>query len=24
VKREDIDANAARLILETWLGGHAT
>ena len=24
VKREDIDANAARLILQTWLGGHAT
>ena len=24
VRREDIDANAARLILETWLGGHAT
>jgi putative Holliday junction resolvase len=24
VKREDIDANAARLILETWLGGLAT
>ena len=24
VTREDIDANAARLILETWLGGHAT
>lgn len=24
VKRGDIDANAARLILETWLGGHAT
>ena len=24
VTREDIDANAARVILETWLGGHAT
>ena len=24
VTREDIDANAARLILETWLRGHAT
>ena len=24
VTREDIDANAARLILQTWLGGHAT
>jgi len=24
VRREDIDANAARLILETWLRGHAT
>jgi hypothetical protein len=24
VQPGDIDANAARLILETWLGGHAT
>ena len=24
VRREDIDANAARLILETWLGAHRT
>jgi putative holliday junction resolvase len=24
VRREDIDANAARLILETWLRAHAT
>ena len=24
VRREDIDAHAARLILETWLRGHAT
>jgi putative Holliday junction resolvase len=24
VRAEDIDANAARLILETWLRGHAT
>jgi putative Holliday junction resolvase len=24
VRREDVDANAARLILETWLGGPAT
>ena len=24
VRREDIDANAARLILETWLRGHRT
>jgi len=24
VTREDVDANAARLILETWLRAHAT